>query len=72
MKFLKKLYMYCLSVEYEKKSFQLYLLNKMDDICCEKTRENYVYCDVCNKYCNKRLYQNHLKSQTHINNLLRK
>ena len=36
-----------------------------------KTMNNYVYCDVCNKFCINRFYDNHLKSQTHINNLIK-
>ena len=42
----------------------------MDDIYCGENREYKVYCDICNKFCIKRFYQNHL-SQTRINNLLR-
>ena len=44
----------------------------MDDIYCEENRKYYVYCNICNKFCIKRFYKNHLKSQTHKNNLLRK
>ena len=28
-----------------------------------------VYCSVCDKLCIQRFYKNHLKSQTHINNI---
>ena len=28
-----------------------------------------VYCEVCDKLCIERFYKNHLKSQTHINNI---
>ena len=38
----------------------------------DENDEYYKYCDVCNKICIKRFYENYLKSQTHINNLLRK
>ena len=38
----------------------------------EENDEYYVYCDTCNKFCIKRFYDNHLKSQTRMNNLLRK
>ena len=31
-----------------------------------------VYCDVCDNLCIQRYYKNHLKSQTHINNIHRK
>ena len=28
-----------------------------------------VYCDVCDNLCIERFYKNHLKSQTHLNNI---
>ena len=28
-----------------------------------------VYCDLCDKLCIERFYENHLKSQTHKNNI---
>ena len=28
-----------------------------------------VYCNVCDNLCIQRYYKNHLKSQTHINNI---
>ena len=28
-----------------------------------------VYCDICDSLCTERFYKNHLKSQTHINNI---
>ena len=28
-----------------------------------------IYCNVCDKLCIERFYKNHLKSQTHINNI---
>ena len=37
-------------------------------IYCED-REYRVYCDVCDILCIERYYKNHLKSQTHINNI---
>ena len=37
-------------------------------IYCEDG-EYRVYCDVCDKLCIERYYKNHLKSQTHINNI---
>ena len=36
---------------------------------CEDDGEHRVYCDVCEKLCIERFYKNHLKSQTHINNI---
>ena len=38
-------------------------------IFCEDDGENRVICDVCDKLCIERFYKNHLKSQTHINNI---
>ena len=38
-------------------------------IYCEDDGEYRVYCDVCDKLCIERFYRNHLKSQTHINNI---
>ena len=31
--------------------------------------KEYLYCDVCDKLCIERFYKNHLKSQTHTNNI---
>ena len=28
-----------------------------------------VYCDVCDNLCIERFFKNHLKSQTHLNNI---
>ena len=36
---------------------------------CPEDDEYRVYCDVCDKLCIERFYKNHLKSQTHINNI---
>ena len=38
-------------------------------IYCEEDGEYRVYCDVCDKLCIERFYKNHLKSQTHNNNI---
>ena len=38
-------------------------------IYCEDGGEYRVYCDICDKICMERFYKNHLKSQTHINNI---
>ena len=31
-----------------------------------------IYCDVCDKHCIERYYENHLKSQTHTNNFYKR
>ena len=31
-----------------------------------------LYCEICDKLCIDRYYQNHLKSQIHLNNLRQK
>ena len=38
-------------------------------IYCEDDREYRVYCDVCDSLCIQRVYKNHLKSKTHLNNI---
>ena len=38
-------------------------------IYCEDDGEYRVYCDVCDNLCIQRFYKNHLKSQTHLNNI---
>ena len=38
-------------------------------IYCEDDGECRVYCDICDSLCIQRFYKNHLKSQTHINNI---
>ena len=42
--------------------------NNYKVIYCEDG-EYRVYCDVCDNLCIERFYKNHLKSQTHINNI---
>ena len=37
-------------------------------IYCEDG-EYRVYCNICDSLCIQRFYKNHLKSQTHINNI---
>ena len=37
-------------------------------IYCEDG-EYKIYCKICDKLCIERFYENHLKSQTHINNI---
>ena len=39
-------------------------------IYCADDDEYRVYCEVCDKLCIKRFYKNHLKSQTHINQII--
>ncbi len=36
---------------------------------CKDNQEFKVYCSVCDKLCIEKFYKNHLKSQTHINNI---
>ena len=38
-------------------------------IYCEDDDEYRVYCDICDSLCIQRFHKNHLKSQTHINNI---
>ena len=38
-------------------------------IYCADDDEYRVYCDICDKLSIERFYKNHLKSQTHINNI---
>ena len=37
-------------------------------IYCEDG-EYRIYCDICDKLCIEKFYKNHLKSQTHTNNI---
>ena len=39
-------------------------------IYCVNDDEYGVYCHICDKLCIGRYYKNHLKSQTHKNNLI--
>ena len=41
-------------------------------IYCEDDEEYRVYCDACNKLRNKGFSKNHLKPQTHTNNIREK
>ena len=38
-------------------------------IYCADDDEYRIYCNICDKLCIDRFYKNHLKSQTHINNI---
>ena len=56
------------------KSFQVILSKEMDSdnqeiIYCEDDGEYRVYCNICDKICIRRYHKNHLKSQTHTNNI---
>ena len=41
----------------------------MEPIYCPEEDTYRIYCDFCDKLCIDSYYQNHLKSQTHLNNL---
>ena len=43
----------------------------MEHIYCPEDDTYRIYCDICDKLCIDRYYENHLKSQTHLNNLRR-
>ena len=43
--------------------------DKYEIIYCEDDGEYRIYCSVCDKLCIERFYKNHLKSQTHLNNI---
>ena len=43
----------------------------MEHIYCPEDDTYRIYRDICDKLCIDRYYQNHLKSQTHLNNLRR-
>ena len=43
----------------------------MEHINCSEDDTYRIYCDICDKLCIDKYYQNHLKSQTHLNNLRR-
>ena len=46
--------------------------NNYQAIYCEDDGEYRIYCDVCDNLCIQRFYKNHLKSQTHMNNIHKK
>ena len=43
----------------------------MEPIYCPEDDTYRIYCDIRDKICIDKFYQNHLKSQTHLNNLRR-
>ena len=46
--------------------------DKCDVIYCPEDDENRVYCEICDKLCIERFQKLHLKSRTHINNIISK
>ena len=46
--------------------------NTYEIIYCEDDGEYRVFCDICDKLCIQRFYKNYLKSEFHINNIMRK
>ena len=44
----------------------------MEPLYCPEDETYRIYCDICDKLCIDRYYQNHLKSQAHLNNLRKK
>ena len=43
----------------------------MEAIYCPEDDSYRIYCDICDKFCIEKYYENHLKSQTLLNNLRR-
>ena len=43
--------------------------DKYEVIYCPEDDGYRVYCDICDTLSIERFYENHLKSQTHINNI---
>ena len=43
--------------------------NIYEVIYCNDDGGHRVYCEICDKLCFERYYKNHLKSQTHSNNI---
>ena len=41
----------------------------MEPIYCPEDDTYRIYCSVCDKFCIDIYYTNHLKSQSHLNNL---
>ena len=46
--------------------------DNFEAIYCADDNEYRVYCNICDKLCIEGFYENHLKSQTHINNKYKK
>ena len=47
-------------------------IKNQEPIYCSDGDGYRVYCNICDKLCLERFYKNHLKSQTHINNIHRR
>ena len=43
----------------------------MEHIYCPEDDTHRIYCPVCDKFCIEKYYENHSKTQTHLNNLRR-
>ena len=41
-------------------------------VYCAEDDEYKMYCDICDKICIERYYENHLKSGTHTNNFYKR
>ena len=39
---------------------------------CQENDTEYVYCQICDNYCIRLYYNNHLKSNSHTNNFYKK
>ena len=44
-------------------------IENQEHIYCADDGEYIVYCDICDNLCIERFYENHLKSQSHTNNM---
>ena len=47
-------------------------IENQEVIYCEGDGKYRVYCDFCDNVCQERFYKNHLKSQTHTNNIYKR
>ena len=45
---------------------------KQEVIYCFEDDEHRVYCNICDKLCIERFYENHLKTQSHTNNFYKR
>ena len=43
----------------------------IEAIYCADDDEYRIYCNICGKLVTERYYKNHLKSQTHTNNIIK-
>ena len=44
----------------------------MEPIYCPEDDTYRIYCEICDLLCIDKYYRNHLKSQTHLNNIRKK